>query len=181
MRKVYLAGPEVFWPDAGAIGQAKRALCAEAGWVGLFPLDNDLAVDGLAPQAVAQAIFDANIAMIARADAVIANLSPFRGPGADPGTVFEVGFAHALGKPVFGYSVEGGSLLDRTRARLPLTRAASEMRDPDGALVEDFGLAENLMIACALAAPMVLPQAGDAADLRGLGLFRRCLALLGLP
>ena len=34
--------------------------------------------------------------------AVIANLTPFRGPSADVGTVYEVGFARALGLLIFG-------------------------------------------------------------------------------
>ena len=37
--RVYLAGPEVFLPDGAAVGDAKRALCAAAGLVGVFPLD----------------------------------------------------------------------------------------------------------------------------------------------
>ena len=38
-RRIYLAGPEVFLPDARVIGEAKARLCAAAGFEGIFPLD----------------------------------------------------------------------------------------------------------------------------------------------
>lgn len=42
-RKIYLAGPEVFHPDAAARGRQKQALCREYGFEGLFPLANEIA------------------------------------------------------------------------------------------------------------------------------------------
>ena len=47
--KVYLAGPDVFLPDAVEIGRQKVAICAVHGLVGLYPLDN--AIDLTAPDA----------------------------------------------------------------------------------------------------------------------------------
>ena len=38
--KIYLAGPDVFLPDAVEIGRRKAELCARYGVIGLFPLDN---------------------------------------------------------------------------------------------------------------------------------------------
>ena len=38
--KIYLAGPEVFLPDALAIGRRKRDICERHGVTGLYPLDN---------------------------------------------------------------------------------------------------------------------------------------------
>jgi nucleoside 2-deoxyribosyltransferase len=43
--RIYLAGPEVFLPNANDIGAAKAALCAEAGFEGVFPLDTGLDLD----------------------------------------------------------------------------------------------------------------------------------------
>ena len=40
--KIYLAGPEVFLPDAVGIGQAKKRLCAAYGFEGLYPFDNEI-------------------------------------------------------------------------------------------------------------------------------------------
>jgi len=88
--KVYLAGPDVFLPDAIAVGQRKRELCSQYGFEGLFPSDND--VNAAAPGERRDAlIYRANEGMIRRADLGIFNLTPFRGPNADAGTVFELG------------------------------------------------------------------------------------------
>ena len=38
------------------------------------------------------------------ADAIIANLTPFRGIAADTGTCFELGYMCAQGKPAFAYT-----------------------------------------------------------------------------
>jgi nucleoside 2-deoxyribosyltransferase len=84
--KIYLAGPDVFLPDAVGIGRRKAEICAHHGVTGLYPLDND--IDLLAPDASLQ-IFRGNEAMMNEANAVIANLTPFRGPGADAGTVYD--------------------------------------------------------------------------------------------
>ena len=39
--RAYLAGPEVFLPEAVAIGQRKKQLCAKYGFEGLYPFDNE--------------------------------------------------------------------------------------------------------------------------------------------
>src|SRR5258708_4850120 len=83
MTKIYLAGPDVFLPDAIDIGRRKVAICAQHGLTGLYPLDNE--VDRSAGE-VPLNIFKGCEAMMDAADAIIANLTPFRGPGADPGT-----------------------------------------------------------------------------------------------
>ena len=38
--KIYLAGPDVFLPDAVDIGRRKAEICARHGVTGLYPLDN---------------------------------------------------------------------------------------------------------------------------------------------
>ena len=40
--KVYLAGPEVFRPDAVEYAQTQRTLCVRYGFVGLHPMDNNV-------------------------------------------------------------------------------------------------------------------------------------------
>src|SRR5262245_1313471 len=92
--KIYLAGPEVFLPDAAAMGRRKQETCARHGATGLFPLDNDLTASSDAP--LSRRIFAANSALMEQADAIIANLTPFRGPSADAGTVYELGFMLGL-------------------------------------------------------------------------------------
>jgi nucleoside 2-deoxyribosyltransferase len=173
-RSIYLAGPEVFHPDALEIGRRKQALCREYGFEGLFPLDGEAAS--------APAIYRANRRMIEAADALIANLSPFRGPGADPGTAFELGYAAALGRKVFGYTNVEGALLDRIRAGDPAAcpDIAGCWRDRHGLAIEDFGLPDNLMLVCCLeagGAPLVISPCEEDRCLTDLTGFRVCLDL----
>lgn len=94
-RKLYLAGPDVFRADAVAHGEALKALCARYGFEGLYPLDNALPKQLAEPREQAAWIYRANIGLIERADAVLANLNFFRGAEPDSGTAFEVGYATA--------------------------------------------------------------------------------------
>ena len=146
----YLAGPDVFAPDAAARGTGLRALCTAAGADGLFPIDND----GVNVVHDPNAIRDANMAMIRRCDAVIANMTPFRGPSMDPGTAYEMGAASALGKLVVGYTADARSLVERVSAAMAVSRGPDGvLRDDGGMAVEEFAmpLADNLMMACGVA------------------------------
>lgn len=177
MVSIYLAGPEVFLPDAQSVGAAKKQLCAEWGHEGLFPLDSDFPVASGA--GIATRIYRANIALIERSAAVVANLTPFRGPSADAGTVFEVGYALALGKPVFAYV----NVLADYRARTtdthgPLIATTTGEWARDGMAVENFGLRDNLMIAESIAAQgwdIVAHDAGSEALFTDLQGFEVCL------
>lgn len=175
--RVYLAGPEVFLPDALAVGRTKTRLCASFGFTGLFPLDQSLELTGLQPEEQARAIALANEELMRSADAIIANLTPFRGVSMDSGTAFEVGFMRALGRPVFGYTESAESY----RNRCERFRAASaDWRDGDRAAyqIEDFGLAENLMINIAVSesgTPVTRGSGGDP-DIADMAAFERCLA-----
>lgn len=82
-----------------------------------------------------------NMAMIEKADGVVANLDFFRGHEPDSGTCFEVGMAVALKKPVFAYFSNHDPLV----AQVP---HGTDGRDAQGMLVEDFNLPRNLMLAC---------------------------------
>ncbi len=162
MPKVYLAGPDVFHPEAVTLGRRKQEICADHGLTGLFPLDADLSAHAPSDPgpSLARAIFQANEAMIGACDGVLANLVPFRGPNVDDGTAYEIGVAAALGKPVIGYAAlprgMGGLLPQRTaHAWGPLRDVSDAVRrrqqvDRDGLQVEDFGLPVNLMLACAI-------------------------------
>lgn len=147
--KLYLAGPDVFRPDAPQWAADVRALCQGEGHEALIPLDGG--------QATAAGIYNNNLRLIGEADAVLANLNPFRGSEPDSGTCVEIGYALALGKPVVGYADD----LRPMRERLG---ASAQCRDAAGWAVEDFGLALNLM----LAVPVRLAQGGIAAALRAL-------------
>jgi len=142
MQKIYLAGPEVFLPNAIEVGETLKQRCLAYGFEGNFPLDN--VISGASPSEIALKIQEANQEMIRTCDIVIANLSPFRGPEPDSGTVWEVGFAQGLGKKVVAYSSDRRSLKERTQAMLHL---GDNTIDHEGMHLEDFGLSHNLMFA----------------------------------
>jgi len=176
--KIYLAGPDVFLSDATEVGRRKRELCERHGFAGLYPLDN--AVD-LAAGDASMLIFRANRAMMDAADAVIANLTPFRGPSADAGTVYELGYMAGRGKLCLGYCNDPLAYRERVGRTHPVTRAEGALRDAAGLAVEDFGLSDNLMIVHGLdlhGYPLVMPKVTPADPWHDLAAFERCLQLL---
>ena len=176
--KIYLAGPDVFLPDAVEIGRRKAAICARHGLIGLYPLDN--AVDLTAPDA-SLAIFKGNEAMMDAADAIIANLTPFRGPSADAGTVYELGYMAGRGKLCFAYSNDPAIYAERVARSFEVTKfAGSHLIDGDGLTVEDFGLPDNLMMIHTLdlhGARLVTPRLRPADIWYDLTSFEACVAL----
>jgi nucleoside 2-deoxyribosyltransferase len=176
--RVYLAGPEVFLPNAREVGAEKCRLAAEAGLEGAFPLDADLKLQGLTPAEQAQRISAANEALMRSCDALIANLTPFRGVSADAGTTFEVGFMRALGRPVSGYTNVTADYAER--AQKFRTRGASPHDgDRAGVAIEEFGLADNLMLEIAIGASgcrLVRHSVAAGAELTDLAAFAECLA-----
>lgn len=156
--QVYLAGPDVFLPDALEVGRRKVEICAAHGLTGLYPLDNVL---DLSAADASLAIFKANEAMIDAADAIIANLTPFRGAGADPGTVYELGYAAGRRKLCLGYSNDPVDYAARVRRLNEVTARDGVLVDAEGLTVEDFGLNDNLMLIHALdlhGLPLVTPR-----------------------
>jgi len=140
---IYLAGPEVFLPPAirQDILRQKKAILNSLGMQALSPCDNDAEVTLDAEGA--SAIYLGNIRMMESAAGALVNLTPFRGPSADSGTVFELGFLVARHVPAVGYS--------SCRQSYPQRVPSSEMGiDLNGAAIEPFGLADNLMLICGL-------------------------------
>lgn len=175
--KIYLAGPDVFLPDAVEVGRKKVSICAQHGLTGRYPLDNT--IDLAAPTASLD-IFRGNEAMMDAADAVIANLTPFRGPGADAGTVYELGYMAGRGKFCLGYSNDPAVYADRARRFTPVSEQHGRLVDAEGLTVEDFGLPDNLMMIHALdlhGSPLVLPRERPADIWHDLTAFETCVRL----
>ena len=175
--RIYLAGPEVFVPLALAIGEEKCRLAAAAGFEGVFPHDPRLNAIHLGKRDKARRIFMANTELMLSCDALIANLTPFRGVSADAGTVFEVGFMCALGRPAWAYTNAGESY----RARATAFRAgASAIADCDRTecAIEDHDLSDNLMIEMGVASSggtLIRHRGGAVPDMADLTAFRHCL------
>lgn len=90
--RVYLAGPDVFRPDAALHFALLAAVCDTLGLEALSPFDETFEANTSALD-----IYAKNMAMLRSAQGVVANLAAFRGAEPDSGTVFEVGVAAALG------------------------------------------------------------------------------------
>lgn len=152
--KLYLAGPDLFRPDVLEWAERVTALCRREGHEAMIPLDGT--------QTDAGDIYRNNLRLIGEADAVLANLNPFRGAEPDSGTCVEIGYALALGKPVIGYAETLAPLRERLQATGP--GADGGYRDAAGWAVENFRLPLNLM----LAVPVKLEQGGIEAALQAL-------------
>ena len=153
MRRVenlYLAGPEVWYPNVGAHFAVRQALCEASGFSMLLP--DNAALRELEPgEIMAREIYAERVARMRRADAAIVNLTPWRGPAADPGAAFEAGFLSGLGKPVFAWmnipAEEDAEYRDRIDAHIGAQLDEDGVwRDSSGALIEDFGLPETVML-----------------------------------
>jgi len=130
--RAYLAGPDVFYPNAIDIGNAKKEICSAHNIEGVFPLDAKFDLAGLSPEEQGHRCFDSMVDLMQHCDLAIANFTPFRGPSMDVGTAVEIGYMHGLGKPVFGYT--------------NVVQSFAERVGEDGFFVEPFGLVDNLMV-----------------------------------
>jgi nucleoside 2-deoxyribosyltransferase len=171
--KAFLAGPDVFLPNAGAHAAAKIAICGRYDIQGIAPLDEESA--SLPKDQAWRLIYRKDIEMMRQCDIIIANLTPFRGASADAGTLIELGWFLGQSKPVFGYSNSAEMFQARSLAYL----AAIPDPIPD-LTVEGFGLADNLMIPGAVeyggGLPMTLPEDGKSRAFDALDIFEACVA-----
>lgn len=170
--RVYLAGPDVFFLDPVAWAARKAAICQAHGLWAVTPFDPVPEPPAWAALPEADRIARRNEAHIRACTAVIANLTPFRGASADAGTVYEVGFARGLGRPVFGYSTDLATLAERSRA---IAGGVGET-DGQGLQIENFGLSENLMIDCAVRRSGVLTVRATVHGWEDLDAFTACVA-----
>jgi nucleoside 2-deoxyribosyltransferase len=162
----YLAGPDVFLPNARDVGRQKRAYLQSLGVRGYFPLDNEAPPDLLKnPAQAIRFIGDANEKMMleccldGRIGLILANMSPFHGPSMDVGTAFEVGFMSALSYKrnviIIGYTSDKRSFEERVAEEIyggwmNITHKDGVPHGPDGTVIEAFGGADNLMITNAI-------------------------------
>jgi nucleoside 2-deoxyribosyltransferase len=145
--RVYLAGPDVFFPGAAAHARRKAEICAGHGLEGLPPLNEDIGALLAMPKDEAwRAIYLKDVEMMEACDAVVANLTPFMGVSADAGTLIEVGWFLGRGRPVFGYTNESETFAERTAFRQGRVDSNVPWL-PRFEPFEDFGQADNLMVA----------------------------------
>lgn len=146
MKKIYLAGPDVFEINSIELGNEYKKLCEEFDFIGLYPLDNVVNFNQT-KELIAREIYLKNVELINECDIVIANLNSFRGKEPDSGTVWECGYAHALNKEVYGYMNNCDSYLKR----FPIDEKNyinGKYLDNQNKEIENFNLPLNLMINC---------------------------------
>ena len=136
--KIYLAGPDVFLPDPLKIAEAKKKICANYGFTGIFPLDNVLDLSNLSLFESGVKIYQNNTKLMDNCDLIVANMTPFRGPSMDVGTAFELGYMAAQGKPIFAYTNDDRLYSDR------VTKIKPDL-DANGMSIELFQMHDNLM------------------------------------
>lgn len=144
---VYWATPLVFSPQSEPIIAAeKQRLQAWAHEQGvalqlLSPIDTALEQNCC----VDESIFLSNTAMIAQAQVVVADVSPFRSLEPDVGTAMQIGMATAQGKSVYLYSNQAQtSLQDAYQAQMDAQGYVNFNGHPTQ--VENFGHPINLML-----------------------------------
>jgi nucleoside 2-deoxyribosyltransferase len=179
--RIYLAGPEVFLTNAKEIGEHKKVLCRKYGFEGVFPLDNEVDTNDKSPREIGLCISEVNEGLIKSCDILIANITPFRGPSADVGTAYEMGFAHALGKQVFAYTNVAVPFTERTikAVNAEVNRGDDgKLRDAQGMFIEEVDLTDNLMIdGCIYASTkrLVIEEASADQLFTYPGGFEKCL------
>lgn len=145
MKRIYLAGPAVFFGDRAQVFEQLKALCTKHNVLGVSPLDGE----ATSAMPTSSEINLANIQKIHDCDGVLADLRPFRGKyEPDSGTCFELGYACALGKPGAMYLPKSAqSLKDKIGQLSGYTEKDGELVDNEFQMsVEDFGNPLNLML-----------------------------------
>ena len=184
MRRItalYLGGPDAAMPDSLTLMAQKRGLCADQGFVGVFPEDSIL-VETEPSEAMAREIYADRVSRLRLADAAILNMTPWRGPSCSVSTAFEAGFMAALGKPVFAYmnvqTEDEAELRNRIENEMGLeVDRQGVWRDGFGCLIEDFGLPEELMLWAETRRLFVVATPDVYGDLTG---FEMCLEAVKL-
>ena len=112
-------------------GPMIRALVAETG---CEVVDLGIARDD--EDALEATLLDA----AARCDAIVANMTPFRGPSMDAGTCYEMGLAKGLGKLVVGWTEDRRRWQEKVALVSPLVADGDWFRDADGNLCRELSV-----------------------------------------
>ena len=164
----YLAGPDVFLPNAVSHAARKVEICRRFGFLGLPPLNQD--IEASKASDLWQSIYEKDILMMERCDIIIANLTPFGGASADAGTLIEVGWFLGKGKPIFGYSNTSENFESRMSKQL-----GTQFSDFG---IEGFHLPDNLMIVGAVNSggyPIFIPNDDQVRGIDSLDVFEICV------
>lgn len=177
---VFLAGPDLWFPDAATHLEDMAEVCRASGLTARFAR-TDLN-ETVRSEVMAREIYANALQAVRGSDALIANLTPWRGPNADPGAAFEMGFASALGKPVLAYmNVTNEDDADyRSRVEAMVGAVPGDdgrWFDMDDGEIEDLALPENVMLWAEARRFFIIVTSEPFSDTTGLSL---CLDALEL-
>lgn len=141
--RVYLAGPECFSNDFKHHYDFLKQCCIRNGLIPVVPLDEDDPVFDIPIPDRGRAVAKACLKVMRTCQVVLANVSPFRGIFADPGTCVEIGYAASLQKPIFAWTDDTRPLIERMKQA---GLVAGHNQDVFGCWIEDMGLPDNCMI-----------------------------------
>ncbi len=143
--KIYIAGPQVFLPNAQEYYDKIQHMCNGLGLQALCPYDENIVT--------AKNIYLHNLDLIRQADGAIADVNPFRGTEMDSGTAWEIGALYTLDKPVVGHYREHITMRARAINHVGVSLDSTHATDSDPNLIlkdgmrtPGFGLPVNLMI-----------------------------------
>ena len=148
---VFLAGPDPWFPDPAPHLTRRDELVRAAGLSPVAPSVGAGLGEEERSEVTARLIYADTLSSLRAADAVIANLTPWRGASCDPATAFQCGFAAAQGKPVLAYmnlqdedDADPRGRIEALFGAMPDARGC--WRDPEGCEIEDFYLPETIML-----------------------------------
>jgi nucleoside 2-deoxyribosyltransferase len=148
---IYLAGPDLCYPQAESMTADKKAICEMYGLEGIAPSDMEQRFTPVHRPDAGLASYRSTVDLLTRCDGLVVNMNPFRGPSMDVGAAFEMGYMTALGRPVVGYTADQQDYAARlTRLHEvfdnPLQDHGDHYCTPDGLKVENFGLTDNYLV-----------------------------------
>jgi nucleoside 2-deoxyribosyltransferase len=163
---IYFADNARLWPsaDAEVHRQEVEAMGRCRGFRSIWPSEHFLLPDLLHPNErrdpeVVLLLPRAPLLNISNADAVVADVSPFRGPSLNPVIALEIGIALSLGLPIFAWAEPIGrrrnidpwksffpSIIDKVPGAVTEEFMGSWYEIPPAVKVENFGLIESATI-----------------------------------
>lgn len=142
--RVYLSDVVRYEKDAKAVYGSLKELCASYGLEAVTPCDwaeGLLETDSTNPYVKAAALTENYCRLVKSCDAVIADLSDYRGYECSNDVGFECGMGFEMGKKLFGYMEDARPCIEK----IPHLGEAAEFRDMTGCNVENFNYPANLM------------------------------------
>lgn len=147
MKKVYLSNNDILSFDFKERVRLKIELCKRYNLMGVNPIEY-LTIKSNTDLEMKKSLLNNNLDLLKESDYVIVDITPFRGANCSTTSAFEIGYASALNKPIFAYSSDDRSYINRAINTLPhaIYDEKNGYCDSNKILYEDFGLNELALL-----------------------------------